>query len=106
MCDFLPRGGTCYILLDYIILPGWDFFRFTGTGTVRWRAEGAGLGSQSELSPELMSPPRKRRRRRRSWLAKRADTSYHKILYGYRYRYTGTLTATTVHTGFWNPDDC
>ena len=62
----------------------------TGTGTVRWRAEGAALGSQSELSPELMSPPRKRRRRRRSWLAKRADTSYHKI-YGYRYRYTGTL---------------
>ena len=47
MCDFLPRGGTCYILLDYILL-GWDFFHFTGTGTVRWRAEGAALGSQSE----------------------------------------------------------
>ncbi len=70
MCDFLPRGGTCYILLDYI-LSGWDFFHFTGTGTVRWRAEGAGLGSQSELSPELMSPSRIRRRRRRSWLAKK-----------------------------------
>ena len=70
MCDFLPRGGTCYILLDYI-LSGWDFFHFTGTGTVRWRAEGAALGSQSELSPELMSPSRIRRRRRRSWLAKK-----------------------------------
>ena len=62
MCNILPRGGTCYILLDHI-LSGWDFFHFTatgtgtGTGTVRWRAEGAGLGSQSELSPpELMSP--------------------------------------------------
>ena len=43
----------------------------TGTGTVRWRAEGASLGSQSELSPELMSPSRIRRRRRRSWLAKK-----------------------------------
>jgi len=63
-------GGTCYILLDYI-LSGWDFFHFTGTGTVRWRAEGAALGSQSELSPELMSPSRIRRRRRRSWLAKK-----------------------------------
>jgi len=36
----------------------------TGTGTVRWRAEGAALGSQSELGPELMSPSRIRRRRR------------------------------------------
>ena len=63
----------------------------TGTGTVRWRAEGAGLGSQSELSPELMSPPRTRRRRRRFWLAKRADTSYHIPVPVY--------TATTVHTG-------
>ena len=26
-------------------------FLITGTGTVRWRAEGAGLCSQSELSP-------------------------------------------------------
>ena len=74
----------------------------TGTGTVRWRAEGAG----------------------RSWLAKRAEpgthvptthtdgaegaalgsqsepsTSYHVPVPVY--------TATTaVQTGFWNPDDC
>ena len=38
----------------------------TGTGTVRWRAEGAALGSQSELSPELMSPSRIRRLRKKA----------------------------------------
>ena len=79
------------VITDLVITGCVSHFDYRyGTGTVRWRAEGAALGSQSELSPELMSPPRKRRRRRRSWLAKRADTSYHKI-YGYRYRYTGTL---------------
>ena len=73
-------------------------FLITGTGTVRWRAEGAGLGSQRELSPEIMSPPRTRRRRRRSWLGKRADTTYHipectvPVFY--------TLLRLTVHTGF------
>ena len=78
----------------------------TGTGTVRWRAEGAGLGSQSELSPELMSPPHYANGAEGAALCSQSEPTLHII---YRYRLYNTLLRLhdgTVHTGFWNPDDC
>ena len=74
-------------------------FLITSTGTVRWRAEGAALGSQSELSPELMSPPRTHGAEGAAALGSQSEPTLHIPGIIYRYRYT----LLRLHIGLYTP---